>query len=193
MPRGTAGCQIGVPGRFAFLYGPEYLYSVGMTSILDFTMKDNGGSDTPLALFRGKVLLVVNVASKCGLTPQYRSLQALYDRYRNEGLEILAFPANNFLRQEPGSESEIRRFCSNEYGVTFPLFSKISVRGRDIHPLYRFLTEPGTNPRFAGKIGWNFAKFLVDRKGAVIARFEPRVDPLAEEVTASIEAAIHSA
>lgn len=153
-------------------------------------MKDVNGVETPIRKFQGKVLLVVNVASKCGLTPQYKSLQALYDRYKDRGLEILAFPANNFLFQEPGSDADIREFCSTSYGVTFPLFSKISVRGRDIHPMYKFLTDPATDPKFPGKIGWNFAKFLTDRTGAVIARFEPKVDPLDPEVTSAIEAAM---
>jgi glutathione peroxidase len=159
-------------------------------SILDFTMKDIKGVETPIRKFEGKVLLVVNVASKCGLTPQYANLQTLYERYRDKGLEILGFPANDFLRQEPGSDSEIRAFCDNNYGITFPIFAKISVKGKDIHPLYNFLTAPATNPRFPGKIGWNFAKFLVDRTGAVIARFEPKVDPLAGQVTSAIEGAL---
>jgi glutathione peroxidase len=161
-------------------------------SILDFSMKSINGVETPIRKFEGSVLLVVNVASKCGFTPQYKSLQVLYDRYKDKGLEILGFPANNFLRQEPGSDSEIREFCSTHYGVTFPLFAKISVRGRDIHPLYKFLTKPATNPKFAGKIGWNFAKFLVDRAGAVIARFEPKVDPLDPDVLSAIEKAVAS-
>ena len=167
-----------------------YLLSMSTQSILDFTMKDTNGIETAMRKFEGKVLLVVNVASKCGLTPQYASLQALYDRYRDKGLEVLGFPANNFLRQEPGSDSEIRDFCSTNYGVTFPLFAKISVRGRDIHPMYKFLTEPATNPSFPGKIGWNFAKFLVDRSGRVIDRFEPKVDPLDGKVTSAIEEAL---
>ena len=155
-------------------------------------MKDITGQDVPLAAFRGRVLLVVNVASKCGLTPQYKGLQELYDRYRDKGLEILAFPANNFLRQEPGSDAEIRQFCSTTYSVSFRLFSKISVKGRDIHPLYQFLTRPETNPEFHGKIGWNFAKFLVDRTGTVIGRFEPKVRPTSPEVISAVERALAS-
>ena len=159
-------------------------------SILDFNMKDTNGVETPIRTFEGKVLLVVNVASKCGLTPQYQKLQTLYERYKDKGLEILGFPANNFLGQEPGSDSEIRDFCSANYGVTFRLFAKISVKGRDIHPLYKFLTDPSTNPKFPGKIGWNFAKFLIDRAGNVVARFEPKVDPLDARVTSAIEGAL---
>ncbi|MGD0727967.1 MAG: glutathione peroxidase [Spirochaetia bacterium] len=163
---------------------------MSIESILDFSLKDTHGVETPMRKFEGKVLLVVNVASKCGFTPQYKSLQILYDRYKDKGLEILGLPANNFLHQEPGSDSEIREFCSTRYGVTFPLFAKISVRGRDIHPMYKFLTEPATNPKFPGKIGWNFAKFLVDRTGAVIGRFEPKVDPLDGQVTSALEEAL---
>ena len=155
-------------------------------------MKDISGSDIPLEKFRGKVVLLVNVASKCGLTPQYKGLQALYERYHDKGLEILGFPANNFFRQEPGTDAEIQKFCSLNYGVSFPLFSKISVKGKDIHPLFAFLTSPDTNPRFHGKIGWNFAKFLADRTGKVIARFEPSVNPESPQVTAAIETALGS-
>jgi glutathione peroxidase len=161
-------------------------------SILDFTMKDIDGRDVLLRTFEGRILLVVNVASKCGLTPQYRGLQELYDRYRPKGFEILGFPANNFLGQEPGSDQQIQEFCSTTYSVTFPLFAKISVKGKDIHPLYEFLTRPGTNPGFDGKIGWNFAKFLVDRSGKVIARFEPKTEPLSAEVVGAVEQALGS-
>jgi glutathione peroxidase len=160
------------------------------TSVLDFTMKDIAGGDVSLRSFEGRVLMIVNVASRCGLTPQYEELQALYDRYREKGFEILAFPANDFLRQEPGSDQQIREFCTSKFAVTFPLFSKISVKGRDIHPLYDYLTRPDTNPRFAGKIGWNFAKFLVDRKGAVCARFEPKTEPLSPRIIEAVEAAL---
>ncbi len=153
-------------------------------------MRDIGGAETPLRSFEGKVLLIVNVASKCGLTPQYEGLQTLYQRYHDKGLEILGFPANDFLWQEPGSDSDIRQFCSTKYSVTFPMFSKISVRGKDMHPLYEFLTERQTNPRFAGKITWNFAKFLLDRRGEVVARFDPKVDPLDASVTEAIDKAL---
>ncbi len=153
-------------------------------------MKDISGQDVPLAAFRGRVLLVVNVASRCGLTPQYKGLQELYDRYRDRGLEILAFPANNFLGQEPGSDVEIQEFCSAHYSVSFRLFSKISVKGRDIHPLYQFLTRPETNPEFHGKIGWNFAKFLADRSGTLIGRFEPKVGPTSSQVISAVERAL---
>ena len=153
-------------------------------------MKDITGAEVPLKRYEGRVLLVVNVASKCGLTPQYEGLQQLYDRYRSRGLEILGFPANNFLGQEPGSDQAIKEFCSTSYSVTFPMFAKISVKGKDIHPLYGFLTSRDTNPGFAGKIGWNFAKFLTDRAGKVIARFEPKTEPLSDEVIGALEKAL---
>jgi glutathione peroxidase len=121
-----------------------------MASLFDFALPDLDGREVPLSRFAGKVLLLVNVASKCGFTPQYAGLQALYERYRDRGLEVLGFPANNFLFQEPGSNAQIKSFCSLTYGVSFPLFAKISVRGRTMHPLYRFLTDKSTNPRFGG-------------------------------------------
>jgi glutathione peroxidase len=160
------------------------------TSILDFTMKDITGSDIALRKFEGRVLMVVNVASKCGLTPQYKGIQELYDRYKVKGFEILGFPANDFMWQEPGTDSQIQQFCTEKYSVSFPMFSKISVKGKSIHPLYEFLTSPEANPKFPGKIGWNFAKFLVDRKGDVVARFEPKTEPLAPEVIEAVEKAL---
>jgi glutathione peroxidase-family protein len=159
-------------------------------SLLDFTMKDITGTDVPLRKFEGCVLLVVNVASRCGFTPQYKGLQELYEKYKDKGFEILGFPANNFMWQEPGTDTQIREFCTENYGVTFPIFSKISVKGKDIHPLYDFLTAPAANPDFAGKIGWNFAKFLTDRTGNVIARFEPKKEPMSAEVIKAVERAL---
>jgi glutathione peroxidase len=158
--------------------------------IHDFVMKDINGAELPLSRFRGKALLLVNVASKCGFTPQYSGLQNLYERYKEKGFEILGFPANDFLWQEPGSDSEIKQFCSTKYNVSFPLFSKISVKGKNIHPLYKLLTEKETNPRFSGKITWNFNKFLVDKEGEIVARFDSKVDPLNEQVLKAVEAAV---
>jgi len=186
----AAHCPSAAGHRVASAARTAYVCSMSRQSILDFNVKDIDGVETPMRKFAGKVLLVVNVASKCGLTPQYRNLQALYERYRERGLEVLAFPANDFLRQEPGSDSEIREFCEASYGVTFSLFAKISVKGKNIHPMYEFLTAPATNPKFPGKIGWNFAKFLIGRSGDVIARFEPKVDPLDTRVTSAIETAL---
>ena len=153
-----------------------------MKSIYDFSAKDIDGKERSLSEFAGKVLLIVNVASKCGFTPQYKTLQALYERFKGRGFEILGFPANDFLRQEPGTEAEIKTFCSTTYGVTFPMFSKITVKGKEIHPLYAFLTEKETNPQFPGKITWNFNKFLLGRTGSIIARFDSKDDPLGDKI-----------
>ncbi len=153
-----------------------------MQSIYSFIVKDIDGKEKALSEFVGKVLLIVNVASKCGFTPQYKSLQTLYDRHKDRGFEILGFPANDFKRQEPGTDAEIKNFCSLTYGVTFPMFSKISVTGKDIHPLYKFLTSKETDPQFAGKITWNFNKFLLDRKGNIVARFDSKDDPLGVKI-----------
>ena len=161
-----------------------------MASIHGFTLKNIDGKDVSLGEYKGKVLMLVNVASKCGLTPQYEGLQKIYSKYKDRGLVILGFPANNFMGQEPGTEEEIKNFCSLNYNVTFPLFSKISVKGDDIHPLYKFLTDKETNPEFGGEIKWNFNKFLVDKNGRVIARFEPRVKPESDEVMQAIEKAL---
>ena len=159
-------------------------------NVLSFSMKNIDGQETPLIQYKGRVLLLVNTASKCGLTPQYKKLEALYRRFKDQGLVILGFPANNFLGQEPGTNQEIKEFCSLNYGVTFPMFAKISVAGDDIDPLYKFLVETETNPLFAGPIAWNFTKFLVDRRGNVSARFEPKQVPDAPEVITAIEKAL---
>lgn len=162
-----------------------------MNSVLDFTVKDIDGNAVKLRdRFAGEVLLIVNTASKCGFTPQYADLQALYEKYHGKGFEILAFPSNDFGAQEPGSDPEIKSFCSTKYGVTFPLFSKIPVKGENKDPLYRYLTDPATNPDTAGDIKWNFTKFLVDRDGRVVARYEPKVKPIDPEVTQTIEKAL---
>lgn len=154
-------------------------------SVHTFTMKTNDGQEKSLGDFTGNVLLMVNTASKCGYTPQYAGLEALYEKYRDRGLRVLAFPANNFGAQEPGTDAEIRQFCDLNYQVSFDLFSKISAKGADIHPLYGFLT---TEAGFDGAIPWNFTKFLADQSGKVVARFEPGVEPMSDEVTAKIEA-----
>jgi glutathione peroxidase len=159
----------------------------GASSVLDFTMNSIDGKSTPLTSYKGKVLLIVNVASRCGYTPQYTQLEAVYEKYKDQGLVILGFPANNFMGQEPGTNEEIKTFCSTKYNVTFPLFSKISVKGEDKAPLYQFLTDKTTNPSTGGEIGWNFTKFLVDRNGNVIQRFDSKVKPDAPEVLSAIE------
>ncbi len=156
-------------------------------TVLDFTMKDIDGKDVKLNKYKGNVLLMVNVASKCGYTPQYEGLQAIYDQYKAQGFYVLGFPANNFGAQEPGTESEIKEFCQSKYKVKFPMFAKISVKGDDQHPLYSFLTAKDSDPNFAGDITWNFNKFLVDRKGNVVARFSSKDTPESETVKAAIE------
>jgi glutathione peroxidase len=160
------------------------------SSIHEFTLNALDGKATPLANFKGKVVLVVNVASRCGYTPQYEGLQALYEKYQKQGLVIAGFPANNFGAQEPGTNAEIGAFCKATYGVTFPMFSKISVQGGDKAPLYQFLTDRTANPKTGGEIQWNFTKFLVDRNGKVIQRFEPEVEPLSRELVSAVESAL---
>jgi len=156
-------------------------------SVLDFQVRDIDGNEVKLKKYKGKVLLVVNVASKCGYTTQYEGLQETYNKYKDKGFSTLAFPANNFGGQEPGTAAEIKEFCESKYKVTFPLFAKISVKGADQDPLYQFLTSKETNPEFAGDITWNFNKFLVDRKGKVVARFTSKDKPEGEAITAAIE------
>jgi glutathione peroxidase len=156
-------------------------------SILDFKMTDIDGNDVKLKKYKGNVLLVVNTASKCGYTPQYEGLQATFDKYKSQKFFVLGFPANNFGGQEPGTEAEIKEFCTTKYKVTFPMFAKISVKGDDQDPLYKFLTSKDTNPNFAGDITWNFNKFLIDKKGNVVARFSSKDKPDGEAVTAAIE------
>lgn len=159
-------------------------------SLYDFTLPDIEGRPVSLAEYRGKVLLIVNVASRCGFTSQYAGLEKLYATFRERGLVVLGFPANNFLGQEPGTEAEIREFCSLNYGVTFPLFAKLSVKGSDTHPLYAYLTSKETNPSFGGAISWNFNKFLVGRDGTVRARFGSRTRPEDRELVSAVEKAL---
>src|ERR1700681_1790724 len=160
------------------------------SSVHEFTMDAINGTPMPLANFKGKELLVVNVASQCGYTYQYEGLQALYMKYKEQGLVRLCSPANNFGAQEPGSNAEIGAFCKSKFGVTFPMFSKISVKGSDKAPLYQFLTDQKANPKTGGEIQWNFTKFLVDRNGKVIQRFEPEVEPNSKEIETAVEAAL---
>ena len=157
-------------------------------SIYDFNMISIEGWNRPLSEYRDKVILIVNTASKCGFTPQYEGLQKLYDDYKEKGFVILGFPANDFLRQEPGTNEEIKEFCSVTYNITFPMFEKIHVKGKEIHPLYKYLTAGGGKEEFAGKISWNFTKFLINRQGEVIARFAPKDDP--EKIRPYIEEAL---
>lgn len=160
------------------------------TTLSDFEAQDIKGQERKLSDFAGKVCLIVNVASKCGLTPQYDGLQRLYDRYQDRGFEILGFPCNQFGGQEPDDEPAIEAFCTTHFDVEFPLFAKIEVNGSGRTPLYSWLTEAALGPDEAGDIAWNFAKFLVGRDGRVLARFAPPVEPCAAEVTRCIEEAL---
>ncbi|MES2201042.1 MAG: glutathione peroxidase [candidate division FCPU426 bacterium] len=162
-------------------------HAVKETGLYSFVMKDIDGKDKKLSDYKGEVLLIVNVASQCGNTPQYKSLQEAYKKYHAKGFEVLGFPANDFGHQEPGSEDEIKKFCDTEYHVTFPLFSKITVKGEGKHPLYHYLTE---ETDFKGEVGWNFGKFLADRQGHIVARFAPGTSVDSKEVLAAMEKAL---
>jgi len=157
----------------------------GSAYVLGYTMEDINGEAQDLSQYRGKVVMIVNTASKCGLTPQYEGLQALYERHRDQGFVILGFPANNFGNQEPGSDEQIAEFCTQNYGVAFPMFSKISVGGDDQCALYQQLT--GMPDPIGGEVKWNFQKYLVDREGNVVAKFDPPVKPQDERITNEIE------
>src|SRR6202521_1602800 len=154
-------------------------------TVYDFTLNSIDGQPAPLAAYKGKVVLLVNVASRCGFTPQYTALESTYEKYKDKGFVILGFPANNFGSQEPGTNAEIKTFCQSKYSVTFPMYGKVSVKGDDQTPLYQYLTKDA-NPAVAGDIKWNFTKFLVDRNGKVVARFEPDVTPDSPQITAEI-------
>ncbi|MCX6142058.1 MAG: glutathione peroxidase [Ignavibacteriales bacterium] len=162
--------------------------SVNMNGIYSFTMKTIDGKDKPLADYKGKVLLVVNVASFCGYTPQYKDLEEVYRTYKDKGLVILGFPANNFGQQEPGSDEEIKTFCDTKYNVTFDLFSKISVKGDDQHPLYQYITKDSP---FPGAVKWNFQKYLVDQYGNIVAMYPSKVKPTDKEVIQQIESLLN--
>ena len=159
-------------------------------SVYDFTLNSIDGQPSPLSSFKGKVVMLVNVASKCGYTPQYSALESTYEKYKDRGLVIVGIPANNFGAQEPGTNEEIKTFCSRKYNVTFPMMAKVSVKGSDQTPLYQFLTDKTLNPTTGGEIKWNFTKFIFDRDGNAIARFEPEVTPDSPQVTAAIEKAL---
>jgi len=156
-------------------------------AVLNFKMKNLAGDEVDLAKYKGQVVLMVNTASKCGLTPQYKGLQELHKKYSKLGLSILGFPANDFGQQEPGSDTEIGEFCSKNYGVEFDMFSKIVVTGAEKSALYKFLTSEETNPKFPGEVGWNFEKFLISRDGQIVARFRSKVAPDSEEVMKAVE------
>ncbi len=165
-------------------------FSLPTKTVYDFTVKDIDGKKVTLDAYKGKVLLFVNVASLCGNTPQYKDIQALYTKYKDKGLVVLGFPANNFMGQEPGDDKEIKQFCTREYAVTFPMFSKISVKGKDIAPLYTYLTQKAENGVVDAPVTWNFQKFLVGKDGKVITSFSPRTLVSEPEVVAAVEKAL---
>ncbi len=154
---------------------------------LNFEVKNIEGETVELGDYEGKVVLIVNTASECGLTPQYAGLEQLYNTYKDKGLVVLGFPCNQFGKQEPGSNADIKEFCSTEYSVSFPMFSKIEVNGEGADPLYKYLTGKELKPAGKGKISWNFEKFLIDRQGNVIHRFEPRTEPKDDALVTAIE------
>lgn len=171
---------------FAFFAGCM-LYNSDPQSVHDFKMKNIDEKTVDLADYKGKVLLIVNTASKCGLTPQYADLQATYEKYKDKGLVILGFPANNFMGQEPGSNSTIKSFCSSKFNVTFPMFAKISVKGRDMHPLYKYLTQKSQNGKVDAPVSWNFQKFLIGKDGRVVESISPSKKVSDPAVVKSIE------
>ncbi len=192
------GLALGV-GQFASTYANDGKPDQGNASadnntkvpgVLNFKVKSIDDKDVHLTRYYGDVVLIVNTASKCGNTPQYKPLQQLHETYAEEGLSILGFPANNFRSQEPGTDEDISAFCTKNYGVKFDMFSKISVKGEDQAPLYQYLTSKETNPKFGGEIQWNFDKFLVGRDGTIIARFAHKTQPDSQEVTDAIKAAL---
>lgn len=176
--------------KYGFIMNPSPTEPPKEKSVYDFTMKNIDGEPVKLDTFKGKAVMIVNVASKCGYTPQYEGLEKIYEKYKDKGFVILGFPANNFMGQEPGTEAEIKEFCSTKYNVTFPMFAKISVKGTDQHPLYTFLTNKQSDPGFDGDISWNFNKFLLDRNGKIVARFGSADTPDGDKVTAAIEKAL---
>lgn len=159
-------------------------------SVLDFTMNRIDGSSQPLSAYAGKVLLIVNTASKCGFTKQYAGLEQLHEKYSERGLAVLGFPCNDFGKQEPGTDAEITEFCTGKYNVKFDMFSKIAVKNDAQCTLYKFLTSPETNPASPGEVKWNFEKFLISRDGKILARFRSKVEPGSDEMTKAIEAAL---
>ena len=196
LPERPSNVCFGRNKKTLFITAQKSLYSIDMANMqskfYSFTMTDIDGNPVSLSQYQGEVILVVNVASKCGFTKQYPDLQKLYDKYKNQGFVILGFPANNFLRQEPGTDSEIKNFCTTKFNITFPMFSKISVKGKRIHPLYQYLTTPEENGEFGKSITWNFNKFLIGRDGKTLGYFGSKVKPLDPQITDAVEKALNS-
>jgi len=172
----------------AAVLGLQIVSATAGGSLYDIPLKDIDGKDTSLKPYQGKVLLIVNVASHCGYTPQYAALESLYQKYQDQGLVVLGFPCNQFGAQEPGTPEEIKSFCTSKYDVTFPLFAKLEVNGENHHPLYAALT--GQESPFPGKIHWNFTKFLIGRDGKILTRFDSAVKPGSPEMVKAVEAAL---
>jgi glutathione peroxidase len=188
----TAVAVVALAYGYGFMFNQTVTEPGSAKSVYEFTMKSIDGGDIKLESYKGQVIMIVNTASKCGYTPQYEGLQAIYEKYKDRGFVVLGFPANNFMGQEPGTEKEIKEFCTLKYNVTFPMFAKISVTGTDQHPLYGFLTDKKTNPEFGGDISWNFNKFLLGRDGKIVARFGSKDKPQDEAVTQAIEKQLES-
>lgn len=169
----------------------SFLAAAPLKTVYDFKLKNIDGKEESLSQYKGKVIIMVNVASYCGYTSQYKDLEAIYQKYKSKGLVVLGFPANNFMAQEPGSDADIKQFCSREYAVTFPMFSKISVKGKDIHPLYAFLTNKAENGVVDGAVQWNFQKYLIGKDGKVIASFKPGTKVTEAEVIKAVENALN--
>jgi glutathione peroxidase len=164
--------------------------ALSAASIYDYTINSIDGKPTPLSSYKGKVVLLVNVASRCGYTPQYTGLELLYEKNKDKGFVIVGVPANNFMSQEPGTNEEIKTFCKSKYDVQFPIMSKVSVKGSDKTPLYQYLTSAEQNPKTGGEIKWNFTKFLIGRDGQILARFEPAVTPEDPALTSAVSSAL---
>lgn len=173
-----------------FILAMALLFAPMDKTIYSFKMKNIDGKEVSLADYKGKVVLIVNVASRCGNTPQYKDIEAMYEKYKDKGLVVLGFPANNFMGQEPGSDEKIKTFCTTEYHVTFPMFSKISVKGSDMHPLYKFLTAKSENGVIDAPVQWNFQKFLIGRDGKVITSIGNRTSVTEPEVVKEVEKAL---
>jgi len=191
MKRGNSGGFVRKLALLMMLSAAATALPAQQKSIYDFTISSIDGQQVSLDSFKGKVVLLVNVASKCGFTPQYAGLEAVYEKYKDRGLVIVGVPANNFAQQEPGTNAEIKTFCTRKYNVSFPMMAKVSVKGDDETPLYHFLTDSSTDPQFSGDIKWNFTKFLFSRDGKPLARFEPATTPDSPQVTSAIEAALN--
>lgn len=182
-------CSLGLIGMTT-IQRNELVSNDDKSGFYNFTLNTIDGVPNKMSTYQGKVCLIVNVASKCGYTSQYANLEKVYQEYKNKGFMVLGFPANNFGGQEPGTDQEIKTFCSSSYNVNFNMYGKISVKGNDKHPLFTFLTSGAANSNLAGEIGWNFEKFLIDKNGKLIKRYKSNIDPMSAEMKTDIENAL---